>query len=95
MGVEVDIKLNEEQAVESFLDDFIEKAIESHCLSFGGGGKGTQLSGVVELGYVATHLQKRDWLVNWLSNEPRIKAFKLSEPLDLWHNHSCLTTGCS
>jgi uncharacterized protein len=91
LGFEVTCQLQPNLSSESFdrfIDEFLAEAIEAHGLSFGGGGSPeSDWSGVVARThrYASTTEEHRQLVQIWLRHRPEIRAFELSEPVDLWH----------
>jgi len=72
---------------DSFLDRFIEEAIEKNDLSCGGGGENTWEFFVTANGRraSATELQRRS-VEAWLDSDPDVSAYTVSSPIDAWHS---------
>lgn len=85
LGVEITITLKAESNFHPFLDDFLSHAVEAHGLTFGGGGSALRLEGILELGRCDKYAEKLAAVLAWLDVDNRVLAYKIGEPIDLWH----------
>ena len=85
-GVPIAIKRKREDDFDSFLDDFIEGAIEGNKCYFGGGGHKNELEGVIELGRIPEEIELRlKGVHSWLENREDIEKYSIGNHIDLWH----------
>jgi uncharacterized protein len=85
-GVPIAIMRTHKNDFDSFLDDFIEQAIERNGLYFGGGGKEDNLDGIIELGKTSDNPEERlKKIPEWLASRKDIESYIIGEMLDLWH----------
>lgn len=88
LGVEITITLKPGVNFGLFLEHFLCGAVEANGLSFGGGGSDTSFSGYIELGKRDAHLSNLEKVRAWLSDDPRIESYRLSEPVDAWYTEA-------
>jgi uncharacterized protein len=85
-GVSIAVVRKHQDDFDSFLDDFIEQAIERNGLYFSGGGKADYLKGVIELGKKSGDLEERlQKILEWLANRKDVESYVIGNMLDLWH----------
>ncbi|EDL62115.1 50S ribosome-binding protein YggL [Gimesia maris] len=71
---------------ETFLDDWIEQAIEGNHCSFGGGGMNETIEGIIQLGTAAKQPEKRlERITDWLKDRPDVLHFQFSPLFDGWN----------
>lgn len=68
-----------------FLDDFIETAIESRGLQYGGACGPGMMDGVVSRCRGSVTAADGEHLSSWLEQNPFVESFMISEPWDGWH----------
>jgi uncharacterized protein len=91
-GAPIAIVRKHKDDFDSFLDNFIEQAIERNGLYFGGGGKEDYLDGVIELGKTSDNPEERlKKILEWLANRKDVESYVIGEKLDLWHGTFCDT----
>lgn len=76
------------EAFDVFVDEFIEEAIESNGLLFGGGGScATGWNGVIDPGSGGNAISVPSLYAvrEWLAARAEVRDFQISEPWDLWH----------
>jgi uncharacterized protein len=84
-GMPITIVRKNKGDFDSFLDDFIEQAIERNGLYFGGGGKEDCLKGVIELGKKSDGPKERlKKILEWLANRKDVESYVIGNMLDLW-----------
>lgn len=85
-GVPLAIRLVEGTDFVSFLDQFLEEAIEANGCYLGGGGKKDRLSGIIELGVKMDQLEQRLAKVShWLDGNANVENHLIGEIDDLWY----------
>jgi uncharacterized protein YggL (DUF469 family) len=85
-GVPVAVKLAAGTDFDSFLDAFLEEAIEANGCYFGGGGQKHRLSGIIELGRKIDLSEERLKKVShWLSSNSNVANHIIGEIEDLWY----------
>ncbi len=85
-GTPISIVRTHKGDFDSFLDNFIEQAIERNGLYFGGGGKEDYLDGVIELGKKSDGPEERlKKILEWLANHKDIESYVIGNMIDLWH----------
>lgn len=80
--VEVTIQLRPGTEFESFLDDWIENAVEANELQFGGGGKDLTCCGVLQVGdrdVADGHVRR---ISEWLAAHRGVATYEIGEPVD-------------
>ena len=86
LGRQIVITQNRKDALDEFLDAFIEEAIEANGCYCGGGGGGEKLDFVVELGRSSADPDaKLQRIVAWLRARNDVQEFKIGEPFDIWY----------
>ncbi|HUG94356.1 MAG TPA: 50S ribosome-binding protein YggL [Planctomycetaceae bacterium] len=85
-GVELSVVLRPQTDFDSFLDDFLEHAVEANGLGFGGGGKAPELSGILELGRRDVFRANLALVQRWLAAHDNVESFRAGEPVDAWHS---------
>jgi uncharacterized protein YggL (DUF469 family) len=88
-GVLVKSKINlaNEQELDKFMDEFIEKVEENNCYCGGGISLDKGLDMVIELGTNATNCKIRlEKITQWLKDHSGVGELKVGEIFDLWHN---------
>lgn len=83
-GAELRITLRPGTDFDSFLDDFILRAVEANGLSFGRGGKDRELSGFLELGRQDVFRDKLAAVTAWVAERRSVESFAFAEPIDAW-----------
>ena len=85
-GVPTAIRLVDGTDFKSFLDVFLEEAIEASGCYFGGGGQKGRLSGIIELG-LRTDLpeQRLKKISHWLDSNSNVANHLIGEINDLWY----------
>jgi uncharacterized protein YggL (DUF469 family) len=77
--------LSDEQ-FDNFIDTFIQEAIESNRLSFGGGGDKQEWKGFVTLDRRGSATEKHKTGVSkWLESNPEVIDFKVGGLIDSWY----------
>ncbi len=85
-GVPVAVKLADKTDFDSFLDAFLEEAIEANGCYFGGGGQKDRLSGIIELGRKIDLPEERlDRVSHWLRSNSNVAKYIIGEINDLWY----------
>jgi uncharacterized protein YggL (DUF469 family) len=85
-GVPVAIRLVNGTDFDSFLDQFLEEAIEANGCYFGGGGQKDRLSGIIELGRkVDLPEQRLKKISAWLDTNNNVENYLIGEIDDLWY----------
>ena len=85
-GVPVAIARKQKDDFDSFLDDFIEQAIEGNGCYFGGGGKEDRLEGVIELGKTCDGPEERlKKIMSWLEARQDVQKYVIGKVVDLWY----------
>jgi uncharacterized protein YggL (DUF469 family) len=85
-GVPVVIARRQQDNFDSFLDDFIQQAIEGNGCYFGGGGKEDRLEGVIELGKTRDGPEEKlTKIMSWLEARGDVQNYVLGKVVDLWH----------
>ena len=86
-GVPITIKRAMKTNFDSFLDKFIEEAIEaSDCYFGGGGGKEDHLEGFIELGHSSEQPESRlNKISKWLDERTDIEKYVTGELIDVWY----------
>lgn len=87
-GFNVNFELNKpvtDDEIESFLDLFLDDAIEKNGLIYGG-GFGVTFDGFVILEKNGSATNEHRQLINsWLESKKEIKKFQVGELVDAWH----------
>jgi hypothetical protein len=74
------------QAIDDFLDRFLERAVEANNLRCGGGGQGVAWDFVVTLaGRGSPSEAQRMSLGTWLAAQPEVSSYALGDFFDGWH----------
>lgn len=82
------IKRNRKDGFDDFLDNFIREAIEANGCYCGGAGEGDNLDVIVELGCRSNDPDaKVTAIAAWLTVQPDIQGWKISEAFDLWNGN--------
>ena len=85
-GAMIVIKRNTDEGFDSFIDDFLEQAIEGNNCFFGGGGQKDRMEGVIELGRGSDMAESRLSAVKqWLDEQEDIEEYISSTKIDLWY----------
>jgi uncharacterized protein YggL (DUF469 family) len=85
-GVPVTISLVDGTDFDSFLDAFLEDAIEANGCYFGGGGRKDILSGIIELGRKIDLPEERlKKISHWFDTNSDVANYLLGEIKDLWY----------
>ena len=85
-GVPVAAKLIDGTDFDSFLDTFLEDAIEANCCYFGGGGQKDRLSGIIELGRKNDLPEEKLKKVSyWFRSNGNVANHMVGEIDDLWY----------
>ena len=85
-GVPIAIARNRQDDFDSFLDNFIEQAIEGNTCYFGGGGQADHLEGIIELGKTSDGPEERlKKVVEWLETRQDVEKYVIGKIVDLWH----------
>ena len=85
-GAPIAIARNRQDDFDSFLDNFIEQAIEGNACYFGGGGQADRLEGVIELGKTSDGPEARlKKVVEWLETRQDVEKYVTGKIVDLWH----------
>lgn len=85
-GVPVAIRLVDGTDFDSFLDEFLEEAIEANVCYFGGGGQKDRLSGIIELGRKIDLPEERlKKISHWLDSNNNVANHLVGEINDLWY----------
>ena len=85
-GVPVAIRLVDGTDLDTFLDAFLQDAIEANGCYFGGGGQKERLSGIIELGVKADLPEQRlKKISHWLDSNSNVAKHLLGEIDDLWY----------
>jgi len=73
----------------NLLNRFIEEAIESSGLQYGGGGDGNEWNGFVALNKSrgSTFEKHRQAIENWFINEAVVKEYYVTDMIDAWYGH--------
>jgi len=86
-GIPVSIRLVDGKDFDSFLDAFLEHAIEANGCYFGGCGQKDRLSGILELGRKADLLEERLKKISyWLDTKSDVANYLMGEIDDLWYS---------
>ena len=71
---------------ETFLDDWIEQAIEGNHCFFGGSCMPEQTEGIIQLGTIAKQPEKRlERITDWLKHRSDVLNFQFSPLFDAWN----------
>ncbi|WP_417385821.1 50S ribosome-binding protein YggL [Gimesia sp.] len=71
---------------DTFLDDWIEQAIEGNHCSFGGCSMPEQTEGIIQLGTIAKQPEKRlERITDWLKHRSDVLNFQFSPLFDAWN----------
>ena len=85
-GASVAVRLADGTDFDSFLDAFLEDAIEANGCYFGGGGQKDRLSGVIELGRKIDLPEERlKNVMYWLDRNSNVTNYVTGEISDLWY----------
>ncbi len=85
-GAPLSIVRTQDEAFDTFLDDFLEYGIEANDCFFGGGGSYKRLEGIVELGCVSDDFEaKLDCVIKWLESRQDVERYDVGDLVDLWH----------
>jgi hypothetical protein len=95
LGFEISCRLRDnltEEEFDKFIDDFIEKAIESHDLIFGGGGDSKSWEGFIchDKRYQYPTEDDRKMIKDWLSSRNEVIDSSVSQLVDAWYNKPLL-----
>jgi len=72
--------------LDSFIDTFIQEAIESNGLSFGGGGDKQEWKGFATLDRRGSATEKHKTKVSkWFESNPEVIDFKVGGLIDSWY----------
>lgn len=82
--VDLDVTLRRGSNFDSFLDAFVDDAIEANEMYCGFGGKETQLSGCLELGRIDVCPRNRKRVEEWLKQRPDVESYQFGEIFDAW-----------
>lgn len=86
LGCQLIVRRSRKDGFDTFLDAFIDEAIEANGLHCGGGGKDDVLDVVVELGRRA---QDPEWklckVTAWLDSRADVQEYRAGSLVDLWH----------
>lgn len=77
----------EEETVDSFIDTFVEKAIEDNGLAVMGGGSGREFgwSVVTERSRGTVCEEQRRMVEKWMTQRSEVEAYYVSPLIDAWH----------
>jgi len=85
-GAPIAIKRTTTTDFDSFLDDFLEKAVEANGCYFGGGGKEDHLGGFIELGRTSDLPESRlEKISEWLDERTDIEKHVTGKMTDAWY----------
>ena len=85
-GVPVAVRLADGTDFDSFIDVFLEDAIEANGCYFGGGGQKDRLSGIIELGRkIDLPEERRRKVSHWLDSNSNVANHLIGEINDLWY----------
>jgi uncharacterized protein YggL (DUF469 family) len=88
-GFEVSCRFNSElsdEQFEQFIDTFLQEAIESNGLSFGGGGDKQEWKGFVTLDRSGSATEEHRINVSkWLESRPEVIYIKVDSLVDAWY----------
>ena len=85
-GVPIAIARKRKDNFDSFLDYFIEHAIEGNDCYFGGGGKEDHLEGFIELGKRSDRPEERlKKVISWLEAREDVAKYMTGKMIDIWH----------
>jgi uncharacterized protein YggL (DUF469 family) len=88
-GRRVVVTRDRDDGFDAFLDAFIIEAIEASGCTCGGGGKGSKLDVVVELGRRADDREARcKRITDWLDARDDVSSWQVSDESDLWYGDS-------
>ncbi|SLM32175.1 conserved hypothetical protein [Desulfamplus magnetovallimortis] len=85
-GVSFAIKRNTKDKFDTFLDDFLEQAVEANNCYCGGGGKEEKFEGFIELGRLSSQPEnalKR--IIHWLGYRSDVEKYIFGEIVDAWY----------
>ena len=85
-GASVAVRLADGTDFDSFLDAFLDDAIEANDCYFGGGGQKDRLSGIIELGRKIDLPEERlRKISHWLDTDSNVANHLTGEINDLWY----------
>lgn len=85
-GAPIAIKRTITTDLDSFLDDFLEKAVETNGCYFGGGGKEDHLEGFIELGCTSDLPESRlEKISEWLEKRTDVEKYVTGKVTDAWY----------
>ncbi|QDU07716.1 50S ribosome-binding protein YggL [Gimesia aquarii] len=85
-GTSITIKRTTCVDFDSFLDDFIEQAIEGNHCCCGIGGMDDSFDGIIQLGTKSNHPEERlKAIKTWLDRRPDVDHYVTGKLIDLWY----------
>lgn len=85
-GTSITIKRTTCDDFDSFLDDFIEQAIEGNHCSCGIGGMDDSFDGIIQLGTISNYPEARLTAIKvWLDQRADVDHYVIGKLIDLWY----------
>lgn len=85
-GVSIAIKLTQISDCDTFLDEFIEDAVEAYNCYFGGGVDDDVVTGILDLGGGLDQAHHRfENIITWMKQSQHIHEYAASDLQDIWY----------